>query len=74
MLELSQAENGWVITDREERRIWVQSYDDDSKESEVEAFANLLWDLNEIIGPTTSRRSPKRIMISTVPGDKCDEV
>jgi len=39
-------------------------------EDAVECFADFLRTLNEELGPSTSRYSPKRIFIRVEPGDK----
>jgi len=36
----------------------------------MEAFVRLLWEVNDLIGPTTSRYSPHRVTIGLEPGDK----
>lgn len=38
--------------------------------AELVAMRRLLIDINEIIGPSTSRYSPERLLVTTTPGDK----
>jgi len=74
---IAPARNGWVLTitssqdDEPEMAVYQQSYE---HEDDVEAFADLLWFLNDEYGPVTSRYSPKRIVIRIEPGDKHDDV
>lgn len=74
-VSIAPARNGWVLTIRRpqdeepETAVYQESYD---HEDEIEAFADLLWFLNDEYGPSTSRYSPKRIVIRIEPGDKCE--
>ena len=76
-MAIAPARNGWVLTitssqdDEPEMAVYQQSYE---HEDDVEAFADLLWFLNDEYGPVTSRYSPKRIVIRIEPGDKHDDV
>jgi len=64
---IEMAANGWLIRtqsdfpeDRPETFVYSHgdSFNDDD---EVEAFAKVLWRINELIGPTTSRHSASNI-------------
>lgn len=72
MITIEMARNGWIVRDKqgeELEHVYVFSEGDTDKES-VEGFRNLLWQLNELCGPTTSRYSAHRINITIEPGDK----
>lgn len=79
MIKIETVENGWIITDETDpdgpRKVVVESNEatriNPSKET-MEAFCGLLWRVNELIGPSTSRYSPHRLNISLEPGDKHD--
>ena len=79
MITIKEAINGWIVTDRRESsedyadRVFVFSHDE-REYSEVEAFSRVLWELNNLAGPSTSRYCKKRIYIEVKPGDKCEEV
>lgn len=69
--EFEHAANGIVLKVFDvdgtiEETLVYQERDDD----EVEAFAEFLWDLSERCGPSTSRYSPRRIVIRIEPGDE----
>lgn len=71
MIVIETAKNGWIMRDKsdsEMEKLFVFSEGDSDKES-VEAFRYLLWSLNELCGPTTSRYSAHRINITIEPGD-----
>lgn len=78
-LTIETAANGWIIRkepdeldDRSE--LYVFSYTGSPHEvDEVNSFSDFLWQLNELIGPTTSRYSPARIHVQVKPGDKHDD-
>jgi len=72
MIKIQYAQNGWLLTHSEEGepdRLFVFSHTE-SDQSEVEAFRDLLWQVNNIYGPSTSRYSEHRIYIRIEPGDK----
>ena len=72
---IKYCENGWILTHTEEGepdRLFVFSHTG-SEQSEVEAFRDLLWEVNSIYGPTTSRYSEHRIYIKIQPGDKHED-
>jgi hypothetical protein len=79
---IEKVDNGYIVehdTGFEEdsvTKIVCQEKEEDfnSEESgEVDAFADLLWTLNEMIGPSTSRYAKKRIYIEIKPGDKYED-
>ena len=75
MIKIQYCENGWILTHTEEGepdRLFVFSYTE-SDQSEVEAFRDLLWQVNDIYGPSTSRYSEHRIYIKVQPGDKHED-
>jgi len=72
---IKYCENGWILTHIEEGepdRLYVFSHTG-SEQSEVEAFRDLLWQVNDIYGPSTSRYSEHRIYIKVQPGDKHED-
>lgn len=72
MIVIEMARNGWLIRDKsdpEMERLFVFSEGDTDKEA-VEGFRYLLWTLNDLCGPTTSRYSAHRINITIEAGDK----
>lgn len=79
MIKIEIVENGWLITDETNpdgpRKLVIECNEvvtiNPSQET-MEAFCGLLWRVNDLIGPTTSRYSPHRLKISLEPGDKYD--
>jgi len=77
MIKIECVDNGWLLTDETDpdgpRRRVVETHDtivvNPTKET-MEAFVRLLWEVNDLIGPTTSRYSPHRVTIGLEPGDK----
>ena len=71
-----RAENGSIVDVVSGENVGdVQTFvhqDGDFPGDDVEAFADLLRLIEEQWGPTTSRYSPKRIVIRVEPGDKYD--
>lgn len=68
------AANGWILRDKadpELHRVFVFEEGDTDKEA-VEGFRSLLWTLNDLCGPTTSRYSAHQINIKIEPGDKSE--
>lgn len=78
-LILETAINGWLIREQpdeidERSEVYVFSFTDSLNDvDEVKAFAQVLWRLNDLIGPTTSRYSPARIYVEVKPGDKHED-
>jgi hypothetical protein len=76
---IETAVNGWLIrteSDFPEGRfgLYVFSHSDSMDDTaEVNAFARVLWCLNDLIGPTTSRHSKARVYVEVKPGDKHDD-
>lgn len=68
MITIERVLNGYLITHTMDGG--SEKYVFTEKESEVQTFADLLWQLNDLIGPSTSRYDEERIQISVVPGDK----
>lgn len=79
MIKIDMVSNGWILedhTDSEFTKRFVFEHMDDfqnGEKSEVEAFVRLLWVLNDLYGPTTSRYSEHRVAIRIEKGDKCDD-
>lgn len=76
---IETAVNGWLIrteSDFAEGRsgLYVFSHSDSKDDTaEVNTFASVLWCLNDLIGPTTSRHSKARVYVEVKPGDKHDD-
>ncbi len=62
--KLYMAENGTIVKTEDTTRIY------EIGESEAETFADMLRDLKEEFGPSTSRHSAERIYVEVRPGDK----
>lgn len=72
MITIQMARNGWIVRDKQDEEIehvYVFS-DGDTDKDAIDGFVKLLWTLNDLCGPTTSRYSPHRIQIKIEPGDK----
>ena len=75
-IEIRHATNGWILKAEVPSSegvevnevVWQEKHED-----EVECFADFLRTLDEEFGPSTSRYSPKRIVVRVEPGDKCEE-
>jgi hypothetical protein len=79
---IQKVDNGYIIEhdtgfedDKVQRLVCEEREGDFMSEDsgEVDAFASLLWTLNEMIGPSTSRYAKKRIYIEVKPGDKYED-
>ena len=78
-ITIEMAANGWLIRtqpdhpeDRSETYVYSEDSDWDDI-AEVKAFAEVLWRINDLIGPTTSRHSVARIYVEVKPGDKYEK-
>lgn len=73
-LEIQTVKNGYIMKDVESGDTFVYQENSDLGEtgSEVRCFVDLLQDLDELIGPSTSRYSKERIFVRVEPGDKYD--
>jgi len=78
-LTIETATNGWLIRTKpdfpdDRPELYAFSFVDSADDTEeVKAFAQVLWHLNSLIGPTTSRYSKARIYVEVKPGDKHDD-
>jgi hypothetical protein len=73
MIKIEQAQNGWILTDEykndegdvvEEKQVF--SYDDEcdeSRKNEIEAFKDLLWSVNQIVGVLYSKHEAYNLNI-----------
>lgn len=73
-LVIELADNGWILKalykkDPDENRCYAFSHEETSA-SQAKTFAELLWLIKELIGPSESRYSKERVMINIEPGDK----
>jgi hypothetical protein len=77
MIKIESVENGWILTDERDPQYPVKFVYKEalganfyhSKET-MKSFCELLWKVNEVIGPNTSRYDPHRVHISLKKGDK----
>jgi hypothetical protein len=73
-IEITTAENGWIIKEQleegEHRSGLHVFWHDDSDKLQAEAFADLLWKIKDLLGPSESRYSQHRVMIEIEAGDK----
>lgn len=69
--------NGWLVYEKDGRNkvnLTAFTYNDmDEEANKVGHFADVLYYLNDILGPTTSRYDKARIYVKVEPGDKCEE-
>ncbi len=78
-LTIEQVNNGYIlrVDDCEDSRTLVFSTDErlDEKDNqgEINSCVSLLWNILDLIGPSTSRYSPSRIYIDVRPGDKYED-
>ena len=76
---IEMAANGWLIRTQSDfpedmPETFVYSHADSFDDTdEVKAFAQVLWRVNDLIGPSTSRHSKARIYVEVKPGDKHDD-
>jgi hypothetical protein len=79
MLKIKEADNGWIVETIESNdsvREYVFQFDDCQgvgAKTDVEAFREVLWKINELLGPSTSRYSEQRIYIKIDKGDKLEQ-
>lgn len=79
MIKIDMVSNGWILEDHSDpeftKKLVFEHADgfNNSEKSEVETFVRLLWVLNDLIGPSTSRYSQHRVAIRIEKGDKCDD-
>ena len=74
--EIRRASNGWILKvehpsvgdDEPDEIVYEEKFDD-----EIECFADFLRTLDDELGPSTSRYSPKRVYIQVRPGDKHED-
>ena len=78
-ITIEMAANGWLIRTQSDfsedmPELYVYSHSDSTHDTaEVNTFASVLWCLNDLIGPTTSRHSKARVYVEVKPGDKHDD-
>ncbi|MBR9701059.1 hypothetical protein GOV11_04295 [Candidatus Woesearchaeota archaeon] len=64
-----RTENGWTLKANDGETETSLSYGAEDQ-SEVQLFCSLLNDLDYLVGPSTGRYSPQRIVIKVESGDK----
>lgn len=78
MIKIEMTGNGWILKDDSDPDMPKKMvFEDIGRGSPInpdkvtmEAFTRLLWSINDLIGPTTSRYSKHRLHISLKKGDK----
>lgn len=78
MIKIEMVGNGWIVTDEADpdspRRIVFEDAGSGSTlnpdKGTMDTFVRLLWALNDLMGPSTSRYSQHRIHIGLKRGDK----
>jgi hypothetical protein len=71
VFEFGLAANGWVIREYESGSTFVAS-EESLENSEHEAFVSFLWTINSEFGPSDSKYSAERVVVSVVPGSDCE--
>ena len=71
-ITIRPAVNGWIVTrkDDEVTEAYAYSHNLETDTLDVQAFASMLRDITDWIGPDTSRYSPARVRVFVEPGDK----
>lgn len=81
MIKIEMTGNGWILEDHSDPELTTEPkkivFEDTGRGSGInpdkvtmEAFTRLLWAVNDLVGPTTSRYSKHRLHISLRKGDK----
>lgn len=78
MIKIEMTGNGWILEDDSDPDMPKKVvFEDMGRGSAInpdkvtmEAFTRLLWAINDLVGPTTSRYSKHRLHISLKKGDK----
>lgn len=70
-LKVKKVANGYYLKLVDEDRTEEYVFNDDK--SKLDAFIDLLWSINNLIGPSTNRYSEERLSIGIIPGDKYSE-
>lgn len=78
MIKIEMTGNGWILQDDSDPDMPKKVvFEDTGRGSAInpdkvtmEAFTRLLWAINDLVGPTTSRYSKHRLHISLKKGDK----
>ena len=70
-ITIEQVSNGWLLHYLDDADSPVTTcYELTELGSQVAPFKYLIYDILDLMGPSTSRYSPERIEIRVVPGDK----
>ncbi len=70
VMVIKKVENGYILETTSGEETSIKVVEAKCEDEEVEAFRDLLWEINDAVGPMTSRYSAKRIVVSIEPGDK----
>lgn len=75
-LVIKMVMNGWILEDHSDPElVRIQVFEGgDSEEDEVKAMQQLIYTINDLVGPTTSRYSKHRIYVRIEPGDKFEDL
>lgn len=75
-LIIKMASNGWILEDHSDTEmVRVEVFEGgDREEEDVQAMQRLLFTINDLVGPSTSRYSAHRIYVRIEPGDKFEDL
>jgi hypothetical protein len=75
-LVIKMVSNGWILEDHSDpEMVRVQVFEGgDREEDDVKTMQQLLYTINDLVGPTTSRYSEHRIYVRIEPGDKFEDL
>lgn len=75
-LIIKMVSNGWILEDHSDpEMVRVEVFEGgEREEEEVKAMQRLLWTIDSLVGPTTSRYSEHRIYVRIEPGDKFEDI
>lgn len=75
-LVIKMVMNGWILEDHADPElVRIQVFEGgDREEDDVKAMQQLLYTINDLVGPTTSRYSKHRIYVRIEPGDKFEDL
>lgn len=69
-MKLELARNGIILQGPEGKHLYQEGETD---EESIRRFADFLWTINTLYGPSTSRYSEFRIKIDIISGDKFED-
>ena len=73
MITIQRVDNGWILTEYEGDEENYTVFEVKGGYSELDTFVDLLWDINEKVGPVTNMDDPLRLSIKIEPPKKFGE-